>query len=159
MIFLTLGTQKFQFNRLLEKVDELKGLNKINEDIFAQVGYSDYQPQNFTARRFLDKIEYQKKVTEADLIITHGGVGSILSASKNDTPVIVIPRLKKYGEHVDDHQLDIVKVFNDLGVIIACDDLNNLQNEIKKAKTFKFQKYKKNNRNFINGFSKIVSEI
>lgn len=107
MIFVTLGTQKFQLNRLLKLLDDLCRTQKIKEEIFAQIGHSDYCPMHYNYIDLLDKELFEKKVKESSLVISHGGAGSIMSALKEDKPVIVFPRLRKYREHVDDHQLEI----------------------------------------------------
>ena len=118
MIFVTLGSQKFQFNRLLKAVDELQ----TDEKIFAQIGYSDYKPQNYTYKEFLDREEFAAWEEKADIVITHGGTGAIIGAVKKGKKVIAVPRLAKYGEHVDDHQIQLIKQFKDLNLIYSCMD-------------------------------------
>lgn len=126
MIFITLGSQKFQFNRLLEKIDKLIEEEIITEKVFAQVGASDYVPSNYEACVFLDSEEFKKKISESDIVITHGGSGAIMGAVKSGKKVIAVPRLAKYYEHVDDHQLQLIKEFEELGIIVACYDLEEL---------------------------------
>ena len=83
IIFITLGSQKFQFNRLLKAVDELCERGTIEaEDVFAQIGYSDYLPKNFNYKRFLDRDEFSKEMEKADIVITQGGTGAIIGAVK-----------------------------------------------------------------------------
>lgn len=82
MIFITLGSQKFQFNRLLREIDRLCANKEVKEDVFAQIGYSDYIPQNYKYVNFMDREEFNKKMDEVDLIITHGGTGAIIAAVK-----------------------------------------------------------------------------
>ena len=127
MIFITLGSQKFQFNRLLEEVDKLIEQGIITEEVFAQVGYSDYKPKNYKYNKFLDRDEFTEIIKKCDKVITHGGTGAIINAVKNNKKVIAIPRLAKYGEHVDDHQLQIVKKFKEMGVISICNDTKYLK--------------------------------
>ena len=105
-IFITLGSQKFQFNRLLKAVDELCEKGTIDaEDVFAQIGYSDYIPKNFSYKKFLDRDEFSNEMEKANIVITHGGTGAIIGAVKKGKKVIAVPRRAKYGEHVDDHSL------------------------------------------------------
>ena len=105
-IFITLGSQKFQFNRLLRAVDELCEKGTVDaEYVFAQIGYSDYLPKNFSYKKFLDRDEFSKEMGKADIVITHGGTGAIIGAVKKGKKVIAVPRRAQYGEHVDDHQL------------------------------------------------------
>ena len=82
-IFITLGSQKFQFNRLLKAVDELCEKGTIDaEDVFAQIGYSDYLPKNFSYKKFLDRDEFSNEMEKANIVITHGGTGAIIGAVK-----------------------------------------------------------------------------
>ncbi|MBZ1519311.1 beta(1,3)galactosyltransferase EpsH, partial [Leuconostoc mesenteroides] len=111
MIFIVLGSQRFQFNRLLQYIDELVLENKINEKIVAQSGHSDYVPSSYSVTPFFNKDEFTHNIKQADVIITHAGTGAIVTALKNNKKIIAVPRLKKYLEHVDDHQIQIVKNF------------------------------------------------
>lgn len=127
MIFVTLGSQKFQFNRLLIEIDRLVEEGKITEKVFAQIGYSDYEPENYEYKNFLDRDEFSKIMSKCDKVITHGGTGAIIGAVKNRKKVIAIPRLAKYGEHVDNHQLQIVRQFEEMGFISGCYDIKCLK--------------------------------
>ena len=120
MIFITLGSQKFQFNRLLKKIDEIE----INDEIVAQIGYSDYKPKHYKYAEFLDRDQYSELMGKADIVITHGGTGAIVGALKKGKKVIAVPRLAKYGEHVDDHQLQIIEQFKEMDLIYACEDMD-----------------------------------
>lgn len=131
MIFVTVGSQKFQFNRLLQKIDELKDEGIITEDVFAQTGASDYIPQNYAYENFLDRAAFAQKISECDKVITHGGTGVIIGAVKKGKKVLAVPRLAKFGEHVDDHQLQLLKQFDELGIIIACYELDELEDKYK----------------------------
>lgn len=111
MIFITLGSQKFQFNRLLKAVDKLVANGTITDNVVAQIGYSDYKPQNFGYENFFDREMFAKIMDEAETVITHGGTGAIVGAVKKGKKVIAVPRLSKYGEHVDDHQLQLIEQF------------------------------------------------
>lgn len=103
MIFLTVGTQKFPFNRLLRAVDTLVADGVLDEEVFAQTGHSNYVPQNYAFRDFIGKTEFEQYVRNYDLLITHSGVATIITGLKLGKPIIVVPRFAKYGEHVDDH--------------------------------------------------------
>ena len=131
MIFVTVGSQKFQFNRQLEKIDGLIDKGIIAEKVFAQTGASDYVPQNYAYENFLDRTAFAQKITECDKVITHGGTGVIIGAVKKGKKVLAVPRLAKFGEHVDDHQLQLLKQFDELGIIIACYELDELGDKYK----------------------------
>ena len=90
MIFITLGSQKFQFNRLLKAIDKLVEQGKIKEEVFAQIGYSDYQPINYNYKQFLDRDEFAAMEGKADIVITHGGTGAIIGAVKKGKKVTVL---------------------------------------------------------------------
>lgn len=147
MIFVTLGTQKFQFDRLLKYIDEQIENGKIKEKVFAQIGNSTYQPKNYEYKDFLDKTEFNEMIKESSLIITHSGVGTIIASINENKPVIVVPRLKKHGEHVDDHQLQIAESFSQKNFVISNgEEIEDLLNNIKKSKKHKFDKYKSSNK-------------
>ena len=153
MIFITLGSQKFQFNRLLKAVDDIifaqTGYSKAVDDIiFAQTGYSDYQPQHYKYKHFLDKNEFECLIEQADIVITHGGTGAIIGAVKKGKKVIAIPRLAKYGEHVDNHQVQLVNQFKELGLIYACEDMD-LEKALYTVKKMTFKTYISNTETII----------
>ena len=159
-IFITLGSQKFQFNRLLKAVDELCERGTIEaEDVFAQIGYSDYLPKNFNYKRFLDRDEFSKEMEKADIVITHGGTGAIIGAVKKGKKVIAVPRLAKYGEHVDDHQLQLIKQFDDLNLICSCQDTSKLDVALKIAQITKYNRYESNTINIISSFEEYIKGI
>lgn len=159
MIFITLGSQKFQFDRLLKAVDYLVKDKVINEDIFAQVGYSDYVPKHYSYKQFLDRNEYMEKMNECDLVITHGGTGAIIGAIKRGKRVIAVPRLNKFGEHVDDHQVQIVNQFTDMNLICGIMDTKDLENAIDEVRREKYNEYKSNTNVIISSIEKYIDEI
>ena len=159
-IFITLGSQKFQFNRLLKAVDELCERGTIEaEDVFAQIGYSDYLPKNFNYKRFLDRDEFSKEMEKANIVITHGGTGAIIGAVKKGKKVIAVPRLAKYGEHVDDHQLQLIKQFDDLNLICSCQDTSKLDVALKIAQITKYNRYESNTINIISSIEDYIKGI
>lgn len=141
MIFVVLGTQKFQCNRLLKEIDRLVENGKLQEKVYAQRGNSDYVPKHFEFTNFLAKEEFEKKIEESSLLITHSGVGTILAAMNHHKPIIVYPRLKKYKEHVDNHQMDIAKAFSKKNLVLMCSETDDLGQVIEKSKTFTFGTY------------------
>ena len=155
MIFVTLGSQKFQFDRLLQAVDELK----TDEEIFAQIGYSNYEPQNYEYKKFLDRDEFENVMDKADIVITHGGTGAIIGAVKMGKKVIAVPRLKKYGEHVDDHQLQLVEQFKDLNLICACKNVDKLDEAVKIVQRTKYSCYQSNRFNIIQNIDNYIKDI
>lgn len=159
MIFITLGSQKFQFNRLLKAVDELSRKGVITDEIFAQTGYSDYTPQNYAYKQFLDREEFKAYTDRCDVFITHGGTGAIIGAVKKGKKVIAVARLAKYGEHVDDHQLQLLEQFRELGLIYACEDCSELENALEYVKNHTFKAYESNTQTIIDDIDAFISEI
>ena len=150
MIFVTVGSQKFQFNRLLKKIDELIENGTIQEEVFAQIGVSDYKPQHYKYKEFMTQDEFNKKIDECNLLITHAGTGVIVNAVKKEKKVIATPRLAKYGEHVDDHQIQLIEQFEGLNLIESCYELENIENKLKCIYDKKFSKYISNSKKIIN---------
>ena len=149
IIFVTLGSQKFQFDRLLKKLDEIAAKNE-HYVIYAQTGYSTYQPVNFKYKPFLNKEEFDRLVENADVIITHGGTGAIITALKSGKKVLAVPRLKQYGEHVDNHQAQIAESFENAGYICTCWKMKDLEKQIEITYKMKPEKYVSNTENMIN---------
>ena len=149
MIFVTLGTQDKSFVRLLEAIDKEIIKGNIKEKVIVQAGYTKYNSKNMCVFDLLDKDDFDKYIKECDLLITHGGVGSILTGLKNDKKVIAAPRLAKYNEHMNDHQKQIIERFTDAGYILAYNEGDDLGIILKNVKQFKPNKYKSNTDNMI----------
>lgn len=152
MIFITLGSQKFQFNRLLKAVDE----SLVGEDIFAQIGYSDYRPKNYKYKNFLDRDEFENMMSKADIVITHGGTGAIIEAVKKGKKVIAVPRLKKYGEHVDDHQIQLIGQFKGMNLIYACEDMD-LKKALRVVRETEYKAYESNTERIIRRLEEFIN--
>ncbi len=149
MILVTLGTQDKEFTRLLKVIDKEIEKGNIKDKVIVQAGYTKYSSKNMEIHDLIEMKELDNLVKKCDLLITHGGVGSILSGLTNNKKVIAAARLKKYKEHTNDHQKQIIKAFEDKGYILALRDFNKFDKVLEKAKTFKPKKYKSNNKNFV----------
>ena len=158
MILVTVGSQKFQFNRLLKKIDELIDNKIINEDVFAQIGYSDYIPKFFLYKDFITQDEFKNYIKKATIIITHAGTGAIITGLKNNKKVIAIPRLKKYNEHVDDHQIQLVDEFKELNFIEPVYKIEDLEKALNNIETKKYNKYISNTTKIIKNIEKFIGE-
>ena len=134
MILIAVGSQKFQFDRLLKKIDYLVDVGAITEEIFAQTGASTYVPKNYEYQDFLDERKFKEKLEKSELVITHGGTGIITNAIKMGKKVIAVPRKAKYGEHVDDHQQQLINQFVKQNFIWGCMDVEDLEKYIKLSK-------------------------
>jgi UDP-N-acetylglucosamine transferase subunit ALG13 len=126
LIFVCVGSREYPFDRLLKKIDELVLEKVVSEKIFAQIGQSTYLPQTFEYVRFLSAADFEMYQNKADLIISHAGTGALISALKKGKQVIAVPRLAKYGEHIDDHQIQIAEVLEAEGYLRNVLDINEL---------------------------------
>lgn len=158
-IFITLGSQKFQFNRLLKKIDELIKIELEEYEVFAQIGYSDYTPLYYDYKYFLDRNEFLEKLDQSDIVITHGGTGAIVGAVKKGKKVIAVPRLEIFNEHVDDHQLQIVNQFQEMTLIDSCIDFKELYYKIQNIDFKKFSSYKSNTNEIIKSIDLFIETI
>lgn len=107
LIFVTVGSHYQGFDRLIKKMDEIAG--KIDEEIIMQIGYTKYKPTNSQYFDFAGYSKIKRLNNDARIVVSHAGVGSILTALEQKTHLIIVPRLKKYDEVVDDHQLEIAR--------------------------------------------------
>lgn len=149
MVFVVLGSQKFQFNRLLEEVDKLVDQGIITEEIETQVGASTYKPRNYNAVDFYSREDFRNLLKKSNIVITHGGSSSIISAISLGKKVIAVPRLAKFGEHVDDHQEQLIQAFTDKGYIEGCLIMENLGEAYKKCLEKTYNKFESNTDNFL----------
>lgn len=159
MIFVTLGSQKFQFDRLLKKIDELIDSKVITDKVVAQIGASTYIPRNYEYVKFMDREKFAETMDECSVVITHGGTGVIIGAVKKGKKVIAVPRLAKFGEHVDDHQLQLLKQFDELNIICACYDVDDL-GELYSGLCYKeFRPYVSNTQVIIDSIEEFLSDL
>ena len=156
MIFVTVGSQKFQFNRLLIEIDKLIENKIITENVFAQIGVSDYKPKNYEYTDFTTQDEFSKRIDESDLIITHGGTGVIVNALKKNKKVIAIPRLSKYGEHVDDHQIQLINEFKEMNFIEAVYEIDDMKDVLNNVKKNKYSQYISNTQQIIQSIQEFL---
>jgi UDP-N-acetylglucosamine transferase subunit ALG13 len=136
LIFVITGMHEHPFDRLVQAVDEYVR-DGVFEDAYIQTGYSNYKPQHCPWSKAIDFEEFERIMERADIIITHGGAGSIAGALERNKPTIAVPRLKRYGEHNNDHQLELVSVLEKAGRILVVQDMLELPSVVSKAKHFK----------------------
>lgn len=156
MIFIILGSQKFQFNRLLQTMDNLVERGTVTDEVFAQSGYSDYEPRYYSFKSFLDRNKFEEMQTKANIIITHGGTGAIIGAIKKRKKVIAVPCMAEYGEHVDDHQLQIIGQFREQDLICGLNDCSELEKALQSVVDYKFRNYQSNTNIIIDSIEKFI---
>ncbi len=116
LIFVCTGSRDYQFNRLIEELDRLVATGELREEIFAQIGNSS-PPKHFPYERFVDHEQFSQLQDRASLIISHAGTGALIGALRKGKQVIAVPRLARYGEHIDDHQTQIASVLQEAGYL------------------------------------------
>lgn len=159
MIFVVLGTQKFQLNRLLMKLDALIEDDKIKDEVFAQIGSSDYIPKHYKYTRFLDRDSFEPMMENCEILITHSGVGTIVSGLNHGKPIIAYPRLAKYDEHVDDHQMEIAESFEQLNYVLLCKEGDDLNLVLEECRKHKFSEYKSQRKRMVSSIRDYLMEI
>ena len=150
MILVMLGTQNNSFHRLLEEIDNLIKKGIISDEVIVQAGYTKYESNNMKIFSLISQEELEELIEKANLIITHGGVGSIITSLKKGKKVIAVPRLHEYQEHVNNHQKEIIETFDKKGYIIGIQNVNQLEEAIEKSKNFVPEKYLSNNKKMLN---------
>lgn len=154
MTLVTLGTQHQEFTRLLDYIEksDLKG------EIIVQAGYTKYESKRMKIFDFISYDEMEKYIDKSDLVITHAGTGSIVMPLKKDKKVIACARLSKFGEHVDDHQVELVDVFYSEGYILKIDEDASLNEVLKNIKDFKPKKFVSNTKKFIENLEQEINK-
>lgn len=159
MILVTLGTQDKKFTRLLETIQKLIDKKIIKEQVIVQAGCTcDFVSKEMEIFDLIPMDEFDKLISECDVLITHGGVGSIITGLKNNKKVIAAARLKQYGEHTNDHQLQIIENFSKEGYIISLEKFDDLEKILKDIKKFKPKTYKSNTNKFIKIIEKEIDD-
>lgn len=147
LILVCVGASEYKFDRLLKIVDELCDENILKgEEIIAQIGNTDYAPRNYKSFNLIGRDDFQKYMEEAELIITHAGTGSVIPPLKLGKKVIVFPRLEKYKEHLDNHQLELRDVFTNAGYTLSAENKDELIDAIIKSRNFVPKEFHSNNR-------------
>lgn len=158
MVLVVLGTQDKEFSRLLEAVEEQIKKGVITEDVIVQAGQTKYNTRRMKVLDFVSRDDFQEYVRNSNYIITHGGVGTIIESLDAGKKIIAVPRLKQYGEHENDHQLQIIGEFVKRGYILTCSDLSQLGQTIQKLSSFEPKEYQSNNKNFISVIRKEIEK-
>lgn len=147
MIFVSLGTNDKSFDRLLKKLDEEISLGNIRDKVVVQSGYTKYSSDNMDIVDLMPMDMFNKNISSCDILITHGGVGTILDGLKHGKKIIAFPRLKMYQEHVNDHQVEIIDEFYKCGYILT-GQIDEIVKLIDEVRDFEPREYKSNNYKF-----------
>ena len=126
MIFVTVGGMR-GFERLVCQMDLIAG--ELEEQVMMQIGSTDYEPRNCDYFRFMSRNDMEKLYADARVVVCHAGTGSVLTALEHNKPLVLVPRLRKYGEVFDDHQLEIASEMQSRGITVVY-DISNLQSAV-----------------------------
>lgn len=159
MVFVTVGSQKFQFDRLMRAVDALAASGEVEGGVFAQTGACSYVPGHCQSKPFLDREEFARRMATADVVVAHAGTGAIVGAVKLGKRVVAVPRLAKFGEHVDDHQVEIVRQFAEMGLIEPCYDPDGLAEAYRFALSKSYRAYESNSERFVADLSGYLDSL
>ena len=159
MIFVTVGTHEQQFNRLISEIDRLKGERAFDDEVIIQKGFSTYEPRNCRIFELLSYEDMQSYQKEARIIITHGGPASFIYPLTIGKMPIVVPRQKKFDEHVNDHQLEFCKQLKERDVpITLIENIQDLQNAILSYDSQSLS-FVSNTENFVRAFEEEVIKL
>ena len=153
MILVLLGTQNNSFHRLLEEIEKNVENGNIVEEVVIQAGYTKFEPktkkQKIQVFSTIPKKELDILVEKANLIISHGGVGSMMTANQKGKKVIAVPRYQKYHEHVNDHQVKTIEIFAQKGYVYKINSVEELSEALKNIQQFTPNKYQKDDNSNI----------
>lgn len=144
MVFVSVGTQKQQFTRIFQMVENSICLK--NDEIVAQTGNTKFKSKKIKMVSSIDSNKFNEYIKKADYIICHGGVGTIFNALENGKKILVVPRLAKYKEHINDHQLEVAGELEKEDYLILYKDGENFDKYVEKLKKFKPKKYSLDNK-------------
>lgn len=161
MIFVTVGTHEQGMDRLFIELDRLVEEGIITEKVYAQVGYTKYKPRNFEYKEMIGYDEMDSFMKKSNVIITHGGPGSIFHAIRYGKTPIVVPRNPKFNEHVDEHQILFTKRLEYNFKVIGVYNINELKNVINNYEKLKITYYNEEHitNNFIEKFEEIINNL
>lgn len=136
MILVLLGTFKIDFRRPIIAIEDAVRNGEVKEEVIVQAGHTAFSSDLLTIRDFINPKELDELYQRAEIIVTHGGVGSILRGFRMNKKIIAVPRLYKFKEHVDDHQLDILEEFSKLNYLIYWHENDTFVDVLAKARKF-----------------------
>jgi len=155
-VFVPLGTQRFPFGRLIVALNSLveKGLYS-KDEIVIQSSVYPVKPI-FKHITLIPHNDFNKLIDEAEVVVTHSGVNSIISCMEREKPLVICPRLSKYKEHVDDHQNEIADLMRDKYDVLVCRDMHDLASFIDLAKTHKYKSWISHREELMNAIKNLI---
>lgn len=158
-LFVPLGTQKFPFNRLVEKLNCMVNEGKYRaEEIVMQSSVYEVRPI-FKHYDLVPAELFNNLIDNAELVITHGGVNSIISCMTRRKPLVITPRFMEYGEHVDNHQVEIAKLMKNKFDVIVVEDMTKLPEAIDAAIHHEYRQWVSHNKELISAIKDVVDRM
>lgn len=145
IILVITGTSPYRFDRLIKEMDNIAKKN--HEEVIILTGHISYKIQTAKHFKFLSENEFTKLYKSARLIVSHAGIGSIMTAFRHNKPFIIVPRMKKHGENLDDHQLEIAGEIEKDRIAAVVYDVRNLEKLIQSR--YRYPRREFNNENKI----------
>lgn len=156
MIFVTIGTQQQNFDRLFDYINDLD----VDEEIIIQKGKSNYNfKDNIKCFDYLSYAEMDEMFSKARVIVTHGGGGTIFKALKMNKKIIVVPRLAKYREHINDHQLEFSTYLKKMNYCLVALDKKEFNSALKNIDKVKLKKYSSPEKEFIKNIEIEINKL
>jgi len=136
LIFITVGTGRQGFRRLVEGIDQLVGSGALAEGpVLMQIGHiAGFVPRFCEWQDFFGPEDFARWLREADVVVTHAGCGTLRQAIRLGKTPVVMPRLRRYGEHVNDHQLELLEAFSSAGLVVPALEKQDLPRAIAQAR-------------------------
>ncbi len=135
MILLTVGSM-FPFDRLVRAVDEHVAAGRITEEVVAQIGDGRYEPRHMPFHRFLPRLDFEALLERADMLLSHAGAGTIAMALEHDKRLLVLPRLARHAEHVNDHQIATARRFEELQHVLVAYETDQIPARLQALRGF-----------------------
>ena len=149
MILVTLGTQDKAFPRLLEAIEKQLKKGTINDEVIVQAGCTAFESEQMKLFDLIPMEQFDELLARCDLLITHGGVGTIMAGLRLGKKIIAAPRLAQYHEHHNDLQTEIVSSFEQQGYLLALHDFDRLDEVLMRVRTFEPKPLVSNTANMI----------
>lgn len=130
--FVSVGNCHQSFARMLNKLAEIADGNSLPRPVYVQHGHTPFTSGTCLAVPFMTRDEFELRLAGSELVVVHGGMSSLQAVRAGKVPV-VMPRMSKYGEHVDDHQVDFVRTLAAEGLAIVAEEPENLPGAIADA--------------------------
>lgn len=159
MILVLLGTFPLSFRRVLVEIENLAIKGVITDEIIVQNGHTNFETKHMHLRPFIPLDDLLTLYDKADLIISQAGTGSIIKGLRKNKKIIGIARLAKYGEAVDDHQLELLDEFSKAGLILPWNEDENLETVFEKSKKFEPKPFISNNNRITDFLKDYINSI